>query len=177
MGDAMLKRLIGKIAEREALPGKMTYAEARASLETHAHNARVFLAKRPDVEPEILYYLASDDAAEVRRLVAANPGTPQQANKLLAQDRDDEVRCELARKIGQQLSDPAVAWSPRARALAFEAAEVLAHDKLARVRAMLAEEIKSASSVPSHLIEELARDEELIVRAPVLMYSPLLQAS
>lgn len=162
----MLKRLIGKIADGELFPGKMTYHEARASLEAHAHGARVFLAKRPDVEPEILYYLASDEAVEVRRLVAANPGAPQQANRLLAHDREDDVRCELARKLGRQFSDAGMTWTPRARALAFEVAEMLARDKVARVRAALADEMKSA--VPMHVAEEHPRNAT---------HSSLLQAS
>jgi hypothetical protein len=173
----MLNRLIGTISDRAPLSGRMTYEQARASLETHAHNARVFLAKRPDVEPEILYYLAGDETVEVRALVAANPTTPQQANKLLAQDREDDVRCELARKLGRQLSDPAIAWTPRARALACEVAEALAHDRQPRVRAILAEKIKSSASVPQHLVEELAHDAEPAVRTPVLTHSPLLRAS
>ena len=135
----MLKRMISdKGARREALPGKMSYEEARASLERHAHDARLFLAARADVEPEILYYLASDDTAEVRRLVAANPSTPQQANKLLAGDSDGDVRHALAVKVGRQLNDPNAAWTPRAHALAIEVAERLAHDKVQRVREAVA---------------------------------------
>jgi hypothetical protein len=129
----MLKRMIGKLAEP-----RMTYEEARASLERHAHNARLFLAARSDVEPEILYYLANDEAVDVRRLVAANPATPQQANKTLAADADAGVRLELARKMGRQVSDADTSMTPRARALATEVAERLAHDTDARVREALA---------------------------------------
>ena len=35
------------------------------------------------------------------RRMDANPSTPQQANKLLCADNDEDVRCELARKIGR----------------------------------------------------------------------------
>ena len=76
----------------------MSYEEARAALESHAHKARRFLAARPDVEPEILYYLASDESVDVRRLVAGNPTTPQQANKLLTSDS----RRRRALRIGAQ---------------------------------------------------------------------------
>lgn len=127
---AMLKRMIGKLAEP-----RMTYEEARASLERHAHNARLFLAARSDVEPEILYYLASDDAVDVRRLVAANPATPQQANKILASDVDASVRLELARKMARQVCGTDASMTPRARALATEVAERLALDADAGVRA------------------------------------------
>jgi hypothetical protein len=89
----MLKKLISKIIDPGQEPERITYEDARAALETHAHNARMFLAGRSDVEPEILYYLATDETAEVRRLVAANPSTPHQANKVLTGDCDDDVRC------------------------------------------------------------------------------------
>ena len=169
----MLKRLISKITD-SAPKGPMSYEEARASLETHAHNARRYLAGRPDVEPEILYYLATDDSQEVRKLVAGNPATPHQANKILTEDDADEVRCELARKIGRLLPGMGPDESERVRALAIEVMERLANDSLPRVRAILAEEIKSSDKVPAHIVQKLARDLELIVAAPILEYSPLL---
>ncbi|MBP6013924.1 MAG: DUF2336 domain-containing protein [Alphaproteobacteria bacterium] len=169
----MLKRLISKITD-SAPKGPMSYEEARASLETHAHNARRYLAGRPDVEPEILYYLANDESQEVRRLVAANPATPHQANKILTGDDADEVRCELARKIGRLLPGLGPDESDRVRALAIEVMERLANDSLPRVRAILAEEIKSSDKVPAHIVQQLAKDLEVIVCAPVLEYSPLL---
>lgn len=134
----MLKRMIGAKGMREARPAKMSYADACAALERHAREARLFLAARADVEPEILYYLASDDAVEVRRLVAANPSTPQQANKILASDSDEDVRHALAVKVGQQVADPNSGMSQRAHALAMEVVERLAHDTSARVREALA---------------------------------------
>jgi len=98
----MLKRLIARVtgaAASAAPPHKMSYEEARAALETHAHKARHFLAGQPEVEPEILYYLATDQSVDVRRCVAANPSTPQKANHILTSDSDDDVRCELAKKM------------------------------------------------------------------------------
>jgi uncharacterized protein (DUF2336 family) len=168
----MLKRLFSR--KQDAPPKRMSYEEARAALETHAHNARCFLAGRSDVEPEILYYLATDDTVEVRRLVAANPSTPHQANKILTGDSDDDVRCELAKKIGRLVPGLDQHEAARIRDLAIEVMERLAQDSLPRVRAILAEEIKSARNVPAHIVKALARDLELIVCAPVLEYSPLL---
>jgi uncharacterized protein (DUF2336 family) len=170
----MLKRLISKLAGQESGQSKMSYEEARAALESHALKARRFLAGRPDVEPEILYYLASDEEVDVRRLVAANPSTPQQANKVLSGDGDDDVRCELARKIGRLLPGMEVEETHRVRDLAIEVMERLAQDSLPRVRAILAEEIKSSDRVPTRIVKQLAQDLELIVSAPVLEYSPLL---
>lgn len=170
----MLKRMMGKFADRESRSGGMSYEQARAALETHAHNARRYLAARPDVEPEILYYLANDESVQVRRLVAANPSTPALANKILATDSDEEVRCELARKVGRQMAEPDGSMSQRSLVLAVEVLEQLAQDKVARVRAILAGEVKSSDRVPAHVVEMLAHDNELIVRAPVLAHSPLL---
>ncbi|MCE9521533.1 MAG: DUF2336 domain-containing protein [Alphaproteobacteria bacterium] len=170
----MLKRLISKFIDQAPGPGPMTYEQARAVLESHAHKARKFLAGRSDVEPEILYYLATDDAVEVRRLVAANPATPQQANKILTDDRDGDVRCELARKIGRLVPGLDPQEASRVRDLAIEVMERLARDSLPRVRAILSEEIKSSAKVPAHIVKQLAQDLELIVCAPVLEYSPLL---
>lgn len=170
----MLKRLISKLSGQDASTGKLSYEEARAALESHALKARQFLAGRPDVEPEILYYLASDDEVEIRRLVAANPATPQQANKLLTADSDDDVRCELARKIARLLPGLDTEETVRVRDLAIEVMERLAQDSLPRVRAILAEEIKASTLVPAHLVKQLAQDVELIVSAPILEYSPLL---
>lgn len=170
----MLKRLISRLAGQEARKGKMSYEEARAALESHALKARRFLAGRPDVEPEILYYLASDEAVDVRRLVAANPATPQQANKVLTDDGDEDVRCELARKIGRLVPGLAAEETQRVRDLAIEVMERLARDSLPRVRAILAEEIKASTRVPASLVKQLAQDLELMVSAPVLEYSPLL---
>lgn len=133
----MLKRMLSDMAARDVRPGKMSYADARASLERHAHEARMFLAARADVEPEILYYLAGDETVDVRRLVAANPSTPQQANKLLVCDGDEDVRFALALKVGSQLADPHSGLTQRAHALALEVVERLAHDASARVRAAL----------------------------------------
>ena len=59
-------------------------------------------------------------------------------------------------------------------ALTIETLEYLASDSAARVRAVLAEEIKHLANVPRDVVLALARDLEHIVAAPVLEYSPLL---
>ena len=63
----MLKRLIAKVTGGAVQSHKMSYEEARTALETHAHKARLFLAGQSEVEPEILYYLATDETVAVRR--------------------------------------------------------------------------------------------------------------
>jgi uncharacterized protein (DUF2336 family) len=153
---------------------RMSYEEARDALATQALRIREHLAGEAGVEPEILYYLANDESVSIRRKVAANPSTPQQANKLLCGDTDEDVRCELARKIGRLVPGLDDGETSRVRDLAIEVMERLARDSLPRVRAILAEEIKASRNVPAHIVKQLAQDVELVVCAPVLEYSPLL---
>jgi len=98
---AMLKRLFGS----KELPEELSYADARAVLESHQSRAERELASRFDAEPEMLYYLAERGDVTTRRHVAANPATPAAANRMLAEDIDGEVRAELAQKIGRLLPD------------------------------------------------------------------------
>jgi uncharacterized protein (DUF2336 family) len=132
------------------------------------------LAGRNDTKPEMLYHLASDQNPAVRLKIAANPSTPLQAARLLAQDPDGEVRAELAKKIGRLLPGLDTPERERLRDLTIEVLEKLAGDQLTRVRALLAEEIKSSRTIPAPIIQRLARDVELAVAAPILEYSPLL---
>lgn len=170
----MLKWLKTQLSTAASDSRKLSYDEARTALETHALKLREQLAGQAGVEPEILYFLASDQSVKVRRRVAANPSTPQHANKNLCTDSDDEVRCELARKIGRLVPGLEPGEASRVRDLAIEVMERLAQDSLPRVRAILSEEIKSSHRVPAYIVKQLAQDLELIVCAPVLEYSPLL---
>jgi len=142
---------------------------AHGSIEDRAH-----LASHEDLEPELLYYFATDKAAEVRRQVADNDGTPLQADVILANDVDDQVRCELARKIGRLIPNLSTDEADRLTQLALEVLEILAHDNLPLVRATISDEIKHADNVPQRVVKRLAEDVESIVAAPVLEYSPLL---
>ena len=170
----MITWLKHKISQPESEAKKLNYAEARQALETHARTIREHLAGQEGVEPEILYYLATDQCVVVRRKVAANPSTPHQANKILTSDKDDDVRCELARKIGRLVPGLDPNEASRVRDLAIEVMERLARDSLPRVRAILSEEIRASAHVPAYIVKQLAQDLELIVCAPVLEYSPLL---
>lgn len=131
------------------------------------------LARRNDIGPEVLFVLATEGNTIVRRALAGNPSTPAHANRLLADDKDDDVRVELARKIGRLLPELTREQSEKLRDLTMQTLDCLAQDQLPRVRQMLAEEIKMMDCVPKHIIDKLARDVE-IVSAPILEYSPLL---
>ena len=167
----MLKWITGrKRKERKAPP----YDKAREIAEKGGMAERCDQASNEDQHPEILYYFTADESPEVRRRVAANPGTPLQADKVLAHDVDDEVRCELAAKIGRLVPSLSEGENERLTNLAIEVLEILAQDNLPRVRSMVSQEIKQATNVPHHLVRRLAEDVEEIVSAPVLEYSPLL---
>lgn len=151
-----------------------TYEDAKRIARDGDVQARRALAAHEDLEPEFLYYFASDSAAEVRRAVAENPGTPLQADVILADDVDEEVRCDLARKIGRLVPKLTPEENKALTEMALDVVRRLARDDLPRVRATLAEEIKLADNMPKALIRRLADDVEDIVSAPVLEYSPLL---
>ena len=165
--------LIARLFGRHAAAA-IAYEESKRQARDPDSEIRRVLAGRADVRPEILYYLAADDVPQVRRAIAANAGTPGQADLVLSRDGDDEVRCELARKIGRLLPGLSAEQASKIRDLALETLEVLARDQLPRVRAILAEELKHADTVPREIVGRLARDVETIVAAPVLEYSPLL---
>ena len=170
----MRLNIFKKLFSSKPLPEELRYEDARAALESHNLNAKRELASRTDAPPETLYYLAGDENAEVRSLVAGNPSTPIQANETLVNDSDAEVRAELARKIGRIVPD---LESNELRAMSnrvIAMLEKLAGDEVTRVRQIVAEEIKSCPNIPKRLAVKLARDAELMVCAPVLEYSPLL---
>jgi uncharacterized protein (DUF2336 family) len=160
-------------SEPGPLPEKLQPKAVVELLEQRGHEAREALAARDDAAPEVLFFIASEGNASARRLVAANPSTPAHANRLLADDRDDEVRTELARKIGRLMPNLPGEASEKIRSLTVETLERLARDQLPRVRQVLAEEIRLLDCVPKHVVKALARDVESVA-APILEYSPLL---
>lgn len=152
----------------------MDYESAKALAASKDTAVRLALAQSQDIQPEILYFLAVDEAADVRRAIAANVATPAQAHLLLAADADEEVRVSLADKVARLLPDMPEDEAGKAREVAIQTVELLARDELTRIRATLSEALKSAVNVPHHVVKQLAQDVELIVSAPVLEFSPLL---
>lgn len=166
-----LKRVFGKA---EILPEKLAYDEARDLLESQSTAIRSSLASREDTEPEMLYYLANDQNADVRLKIAANPSTPGHAFQQLTEDESDEVRCELAHKIGRLIPNLSAHETARLREYAIGALEKLAEDQVPRVRRIIAEEIKATANIPSEVVRKLANDLEISVAGPILEFSPLL---
>jgi uncharacterized protein (DUF2336 family) len=143
-------------------------------IRTAAPGGTTELAGRTDAGPDVLHYLAVHGGPATRKAVAANPAAPAVSNRLLADDEDEEVRAELAVKIARLMPGLSERESSHIFALTIETLECLARDAAVRVRAILAEEIKSLDCIPHDIILQLARDLDTVVAAPILQYSPLL---
>jgi len=169
-----MKNLLKKIFSWRRLPSELSYEDSRGVLEKHNRKARRELASREDAPPEVLYHLSEDEMLDVRVAVAANPSTPLQASEILADDPEEQVRVELARRISRLVpgADETLQSDFLERVMVL--VEKLAADRLPRVRAIVAEEIKATSNVPARIVKKLAYDTEIAVAAPVLEYSPLL---
>jgi uncharacterized protein (DUF2336 family) len=154
--------------------GNATYDADKKLLAHPDTKVRQRLAARTDVRREILYYLASDTAAEVRREIARNTITPMQADLLLVRDSDEAVRVDLANKVARLLPGLPKDAQDQVRERVVEMVETLARDSAMRVRQMVAEALKDVADAPPEIIKRLARDAELAVSRPVLRFSPLL---
>lgn len=125
-------------------------------------------------QPEILYLLASDREAVVRRAVASNAATPRQADLLLSTDPDEGVRSQLAVKIAALMPSLSNSQVGQFERMTLEILETLARDQTVAIRATLADAVKSLPNAPPSVVQQLARDLEIQVSGPVLRHSPLL---
>ena len=153
---------------------ELTYEQARELARHQDPNVRRQLARRRDVRPEILFFLADDPEAEVRREIAANLSTPAHADLRLAGDEDPSVRGDLAQKIARLAPGLSADERDRLRHMTYEALLLLARDQITKVRQILAEALKDVAHAPPELIRRLAHDSELSVASPILEFSPVL---
>ena len=174
----MISILRNRRASRAEKPGAedapLDYDQSKRLARDADPEVRRRLASRTDIQPEVLYYLAEDDVAEVRREIAGNAATPRQADLLLATDRNTTVRHAVACKIAAIA--PLLSQEQRAqvRRLTEEVLETLARDQAVRVRQVVAEALKDLTDAPPEVIGRLARDAELAVAGPILEHSPVL---
>ncbi len=168
----LLRRLFGKAADPD--DERLSYNEAKQLAQSADPDIRRRLAARPDVVPELLYYLAEDPVPAVRREIASNTAAPAQANLLLASDADETVRSGIAAKIARLAPGLSLEEQDRLRRSTHEALQLLARDQVTRVRQILAEALKDVAHAPPEVIRRLARDAELAVSGPVLEFSPVL---
>ena len=170
---------------KKAVSGRAPYApmpereglDPRAALdilEVRARESEDYIIRNADVGSAVFEYLAEYGAPATRQAVAANPATPARINRLLADDGAEDVRAELAAKIARLMPGLKARENQETVALTLATLEVLARDSAAKVRAILAEEIKHLDCVPRDVALRLARDVEELVAAPILEYSPLL---
>lgn len=152
----------------------ISYEEARELAASPDPAVRRALAKRDDIEPEILYFLAQDDDVDVRSSVASNLEAPRHTFELLAGDTDQDVRVGLASKIAELAPELDPEQRDKVSQSATNALHALAQDQMVRVRQVLAEALCDVSSAPGDIINILARDVETAVSAPVLESSPVL---
>lgn len=152
----------------------MEYDAAKSRAADPDAGARRKLAKRANVQPEILYFLADDADTGVRAEIAANPSTPVQADEILSRDADAAVREKVAYKIAALAPELSAAERDRAGDIVTGILETLARDEAVKVRRVLADSLKDAKGVPASVIEQLARDPDEAVCVPVLENSPLL---
>jgi hypothetical protein len=152
----------------------MEYDTAKSHAADPSAATRRKLAKRANVQPEILYFLAADPDSGVRAEIAANPSTPVQADEILSKDSDEAVRERIAHKIAALAPELSPDERDRAGAIVTGILENLARDEALKIRRVLAESLKGARSVPVSVIERLARDTDGAVCVPVLGHSPLL---
>jgi uncharacterized protein (DUF2336 family) len=150
------------------------YSKARALAADADPETRRRLAERSDVQPEILYFLAEDAEPEIRATIAANSATPRQADLLLAKDTDVGVRERLAHKIGRLAPNLSGEERAHIRELTLEVIGILAADRTARVRQVIAQSLRHTNDAPLEVIQRLARDAEIKVAGPILESSPLL---
>ena len=150
------------------------YDQAKVIVENGDGAERRNLAMQEDIEPEILYFLANDKDPLVRREIADNDSTPLQADMILSKDPDEEVRKEVAHKLGRLLPDISFDQQDKLSKMALDILDTLARDQMRDVRAIVSDEIKHARNVPKNVVRRLAEDAESVVAAPVLEYSPLL---
>lgn len=137
-------------------------------------NVRLELVARPDVKPEILYFLADDASSKVRTAIAENQRTPHHADIILAKDKDANVRERLADKISRLAPELSPDDKHKVKKMAYDTLETLAKDELTRVRQILAEALQDVAGAPAPVIRKLAFDTELVVAGPILENSPVL---
>ena len=136
--------------------------------------SRIRLGANVATSPDLLHDLAHDPAVTVRAAVAMNRAAPPAADLILARDIDERVRSFLGQKLARLL--PGVTASDRNSAQAHILAVLasLVEDAAVRVRATIADCVKSMPDAPRALILRLAHDQAVPVSDPVIRLSPLL---
>jgi len=165
---SFLKSLLGGGQEKR-------YALQKKQLESGDGRLWLALAESPATNPEILYYLAAKGDSDVRRAVANNRATPLQASTLLAQDRSDDVRLVLARRLLKLMPGLTPEKHSQLYAFAVQALGMLAQDEMLQIRRALATALHDYAKAPPTVVARLARDVEREVAEPILRFCVALK--
>lgn len=149
---------------------KALYERQKSLLEAGTAEERLQIADDADTHPEVLYFLAKDADANVRRAVATNRATPVQASTLLANDKSVDVRMALAARLVELLPGLSAEKHTQLYAYAVQALGVLAQDEVLKIRAALSESLKDYAKAPPKVVGRLARDIEREVSEPILRF-------
>jgi len=165
----LIKKMFG-----DGSRGEISYDEAKELANHEDETVRVELAERPDVRPEILYFLSEDKSPNVRRAIAENKKTPHHADLILSKDKEQMVRESLADKVARVAPELSADDKDKVKRMAYQALETLARDEVTHVRQILAETLKDVAGAPPDVIRRLAFDTEIVVSGPILENSPVL---
>jgi len=159
----LLQKIFGgkKSAPYEGQKEQLTKGDPRALMA---------LAAGADTNPEILYYLAKSEDADIRRAVAVNKATPVQASALLANDKSVDVRFALAARLMELLPDLSADKHSQLYAYAVQALGALAQDEVIKIRKALSTTLAEYAKAPPAVVSRLARDIEREISEPVLRF-------
>lgn len=165
-----LKKLMGSKVQLSKADLARQRAAQRARLKSGNTDDMRDLAGDAATDPEILYYLAKSDDAQVRRAVAINAATPVQASTMLANDRDIDVRFALAARLIELLPELSEDKYSQLYAYTVQALGVLAQDEVIKIRQALSSALKDFAKAPPTVVARLARDVERIISEPILRF-------
>jgi len=170
-----MKGLLQRIFHIGAGSPKLDYEESKRLIQSRNPADRRLVAGNLQVQPEVLYFLATDPDHTVRTAVAGNEATPVQADLILAKDQHEAVRADLAVKISRLAPTLTQRQSDRVKEMTYEVLDQLVRDQAVKVRRIVAETLKDMPDAPAEIVQLLSRDTELAVAGPLLQYSPLLK--
>ena len=136
--------------------------------------ARVRQAANPATAGAVLATLASDPAVTVRAAVAMNRASPHPADVTLSRDQDERVRIFVAERLARLLPGLSSAGQQDLHDHVMAVLATLVQDAATRVRAAIAEAVKSVADAPRDLVLRLAHDQAVLVSDPIIRLSPVL---
>jgi uncharacterized protein (DUF2336 family) len=170
-----MKGLLQRIFHIGAGSQKLDYEESKRLIQSRNPADRRLVAGNLQVQPEVLYFLATDPDHTVRTAVASNEATPVQADLILAKDQHEAVRADLARKISRLAPTLTQRQSDRVKEMTYEVLDTLVRDQAVKIRRIVSETLKNMPDAPTEIVQLLSRDVELAVAGPLLQFSPLLK--